>query len=267
MDIVFAALVISLVAALASALTLVSGFGLGTILLPAFALFFPVPTAVAATGVVHLLNNLFKGSLLHQRAHWPTVWRLGIPAIPAAIFGAWLLARLEIVPPLFHWTFAGQDHAPTGAGLGIGLLLILFALLEHSTRFQGLQAPPRLMPVGGVLTGFFGGLTGQQGALRSIFLLRAGLAPQNYVATGVMIALLVDVSRLGTYVAAFRRTGLDPHGREIVLVATATLAALLGAWLAARRIDKMTIGWIRNVVTGLMLLIGTALALGLIGTR
>ena len=50
--------VIGVVAFLASGLTLYSGFGLGTVLLPAFALFFPAPVAVAATGVVHLLNGL-----------------------------------------------------------------------------------------------------------------------------------------------------------------------------------------------------------------
>lgn len=267
MDLALAAFAIALVAAIASALTLVSGFGLGTILLPAFALFFPVPTAVAATGVVHLLNNIFKGGLLHRRTHWPTVWRIGIPAVPAAMFGAWLLAQLGTTPPLFHWTFAGQRHAPTGASVSIGLLLSLFAMLELWPRFQALQAPPRLMPLGGLLTGFFGGLTGQQGALRSIFLLRAGITPPNYVATGVMIALLVDVSRLGTYITTFHRTGLNPHGGEAFLVAIATLAALLGAWFAAQRIDKMTIGWIRVAVASLMLLVGIGLMLGLIGTR
>jgi hypothetical protein len=35
-----------------SGLTLFSGFGLGTVLMPAFAVFFPVPTAIAATAVV-----------------------------------------------------------------------------------------------------------------------------------------------------------------------------------------------------------------------
>ena len=80
-------IVIAVVAAFASALTLYSGFGLGTILLPAFVLFFPAPVAVAATGVVHLLNNLFKGTLLRKRADWVTVMKFGLLAVPAAIFG------------------------------------------------------------------------------------------------------------------------------------------------------------------------------------
>jgi len=69
-------LIIGTVAFLASGLTLYSGFGLGTVLLPAFALFFPAETAVAATGTVHLLNNLFKGGLLRRTADWRIVMRL-----------------------------------------------------------------------------------------------------------------------------------------------------------------------------------------------
>ena len=42
-------LVVGLAAFGASALTLFSGFGLGTLLLPAFALFFPADLAVAMT--------------------------------------------------------------------------------------------------------------------------------------------------------------------------------------------------------------------------
>jgi uncharacterized membrane protein YfcA len=55
--------IIAVVACLASLLTLISGFGLGTILMPVFGLFFPLPVAVALTGIVHLLNNIFKLSL------------------------------------------------------------------------------------------------------------------------------------------------------------------------------------------------------------
>jgi uncharacterized protein len=50
-------LVVCVVAVLMSALTLFSGFGLGMVLMPAFALFFPVPVAIAAAAVVNLANN------------------------------------------------------------------------------------------------------------------------------------------------------------------------------------------------------------------
>ena len=258
-------LLVALVAALASALTLYSGFGLGTLLLPAFALFFPAPVAVAATGVVHLLNNLFKGTLLWKRADWPTVLRFGIPAVPAAIGGAWILAQLGETARLFEWSANGRQLGPTGAGLTIGLLMILFAWLELQRWFQQLSAPARFIPVGGVISGFLGGLTGQQGALRSIFLLRTGLSAERFIATGAMIAVLVDLSRLGTYAASFGSGELRPEGREALLVAVGTVAAFAGAFIATRWIDKLTIGLVRHVVAGLMLVIGLALASGVIG--
>lgn len=257
--------VIAVVAALASALTLYSGFGLGTVLLPAFALFFPAPVAVAATGVVHLLNNLFKGALLRKRADWATVLRFGIPAVPAAVAGAWLLAWLGDTPRLFEWSAFDRRFGPTGAGLTIGLLMIAFAFLELQRWFQELKAPSRLMPLGGLVTGFFGGLTGQQGALRSMFLLRSGLGAESFIATGVMIAILVDLSRLATYAAAFTSAEPGPAGREGLLVLFGTLSAFIGAYLATRRLDKVTLGAVRYSVVGLMLLIGAAMAAGLLG--
>jgi hypothetical protein len=258
-------IVIALTAALASALTLYSGFGLGTILLPAFAIFFPVPVAVAATGVVHLLNNIFKAGLLWRQADWPIVLRFGLPAVPAAMAGAWALARLGDTPQLFTWEVHGQTFGPTGASLAVGALLLLFAGLELQRWFQQFSAPPRLMPLGGLLTGFFGGLTGQQGALRSIFLLRAGLAAKPFIATGVMIAILVDLARLSTYAAAFTSAGLNPAGREGLLVAVGTLSAFAGVWVATRHLEKVTIGAIRTTVAAMMAAIGIALCLGVLG--
>lgn len=256
---------IAIVAALASALTLYSGFGLGTILLPAFALFLPAELAVAATGVVHLLSNLFKGGLLRRSADWPTVTKFGIPAVPAAIAGAWLLAQLGDTSRLFEWSALDRSFGPTGAGLTIGLLMIVFAALELQRWFQQLKAPPSWISVGGLLTGFFGGLTGQQGALRSMFLLRAGLSAQGFIATGVMIAILVDLSRLATYAASFDAASFDPAGREGLLILVGTLSAFAGAYIATRNLDKVTIAGVRYSVAALMLVIGAAMAAGVIG--
>jgi len=57
-------LVVGASALLAAGLTMYSGFGLGTLMLPVFALFFPVEMAVVATALVHGANNVFKVSLL-----------------------------------------------------------------------------------------------------------------------------------------------------------------------------------------------------------
>jgi hypothetical protein len=258
-------LLIGGVALVASGLTLFSGFGLGTLLLPAFALFLPAPLAVAATGLVHLLNNVFKGTLLWRRANWRIVWRFGVPAVPAAIFGAWLLGRLGESGRLFMLELGAWTGGPTAAGLTIGLMLIAFALFELSPAVQRIRAPGRLMPLGGAVTGFLGGLTGQQGALRSMFLLKSGMDAAQFIATGVMIAILVDLSRVPTYGIHIAESASALSERDIWLVVTGTVAALLGAWLGARHVSKVTIAAVRYVVAALMMAIGGGLVSGAIG--
>ena len=82
-----------------------------------------------------------------------------------------------------------------GMWLGIALLamLLIFGLGELLPRAQGLSFSPRYLPLGGALSGFFGGLSGMQGALRSAFLVRANLSKEAFIATGVVVAALIDV--------------------------------------------------------------------------
>ena len=109
----------------------------------------------------------------------------------------------------------------------------------------------------GSLSGFFGGLSGNQGALRSPFLLKAGLSQAGYIATGVVIACLVDFTRLSVYGSHFSL----PGGTEnLPLLATATASAFLGAFLGARFMKKITMRAIQVLVA--VMLLGIALGLG-----
>jgi len=81
------------VALLVSALTLFSGFGLGTLLMPAFALLFPVEVAIAATAIVHLATNLLKVGLVGRKATAGIVLRFALPAAVMAMIGALLLKK------------------------------------------------------------------------------------------------------------------------------------------------------------------------------
>src|SRR5687767_9172242 len=119
-------IVICLVAFLASGLTFFSGFGLGTLLLPAFALFFPVEQAVALTGVVHFLTGLFKLGLVGRKADGAVLFRFGMPAFFAAFAGALALTRLADAPPVASYLVFGRAAEVTPAKLAIGGLLILF---------------------------------------------------------------------------------------------------------------------------------------------
>ncbi len=254
---------IPLVALVASCLTLFSGFGLGTLLTPAFALFFPLELAVPMTAVVHFANNLFKLGLLGRRADRGTVLRFGIPAIVASFAGAWLLFRLADVTPLFRYSLAGRSCSVTAVGAAIATLIVAFAIWEIVPRLAKLSFDARWLPAGGILSGFFGGLSGHQGALRSAFLLRAGLSKEGFVATGVVLACLVDVSRLVVYGIRVPWSGLRPN---IALLLVAVAAAFAGAFVGNRLLRKMTMRSIQVIVAVLLLAIAVGLGSGLIAS-
>ncbi|MBI4740034.1 MAG: TSUP family transporter [Betaproteobacteria bacterium] len=258
-------LLICVTALFASGLSLFSGFGLGTVLTPVFALFFPVPAAIAMTAVVHLSNNLFKIGLVGRDADWRTVARFGLPAAVAAFAGASLLALFAHLPALASYSLGGRLHEITPVKATIGLLIVAFALLELSPRFARLAFPPRWQPLGGLLSGFFGGLSGNQGALRAAFLIRAGLSKEAFVGTGAACTVLVDTVRLAVYGFAFQSGGQAVlQGDSGGLVLAATLSAFAGAWLGKRLLKKMTLRFVELTVAAMMVLIGGGLASGLL---
>ena len=122
---------ITLISLVVSGLTLFSGFGLGTLLMPAFALFFPVPTAIAATAVVHLANNLFKLALLGKQADWHVVARFSLPAALAALIGAAALVGFAELPALTHYELLGRTFEITPVKLVVGSLIFLCIALHN----------------------------------------------------------------------------------------------------------------------------------------
>lgn len=247
-------------------LTFFSGFGLGSLLLPVLAIFFPVDLAVAATAVVHLANNLFKAVLVGRHADRAIVARFGLPAVVAAFAGAALLVYLAALAPVARYAIGERAFEVTALKLVIAALVIGFAMFDLVPRLRSFALERRYLPLGGLLSGFFGGLSGHQGALRAAFLTKLGLTPQAFIATGVLIAVLVDVARLLVYGAHFARDlaadGLEP--RLLGLVAAATGAAFAGSFLGARLLRKVTIGALRAVIGVLLVALGAALAAGLV---
>ena len=241
----------------ASLLTLISGFGLGTLLLPVFAIFFPLELALSMTAVVHLLNELFKGTLLWRSIDWRVVLRFGVPGI----LGAWLGASSFIYFEGLPYLYPGVNNPVSATQVVIGLLMALFAVIELLPATAKWAVPPRFLVPGGLLSGFLGGLSGHQGALRSIFLLRYGMSKDAFIATGVAIACLVDVTRIPIYLREMPLGLLSERGP--LLLAT-TLAAFFGAWLGKRLIPKITLRGVQLVVGGLMLAIAAALLAGVL---
>ena len=106
--------IICLAAFIASGLTLFSGFGLGTLLMPVVAVFFPLEVAVAMTAVVHLANNLFKLLLLGRGADARVLLRFGIPAVLFAWIGAALLVDLSVEDAAIEYSLLGHAMSTSG---------------------------------------------------------------------------------------------------------------------------------------------------------
>jgi uncharacterized membrane protein YfcA len=256
-------LLLALFAACVALLTLFSGFGLGTLLMPAFALFLPVDAAVAATAVVHAANNLFKAGLLAGEVDRGVVLRFGLPAVAASFVGAFALTSLAGQASLHDWDFLGRSAHVTPAKLVMGLLILAFALFELVPRLRGLRAPARWLPIGGMLSGFFGGLSGHQGALRAIFLAPLEMTPARFAGTQAIIALCVDGARLIVYGAAFRLASEDGAALPWPLIATVTCAAFAGSFIGKKLLTKITLTGLHRVIGALLLVVGVALALGI----
>ena len=140
-------------------------------------------------------------------------------------------------------------------------MIIAFTVAELSPSFERLSFGKKYLPLGGLLSGFLGGLSGHQGALRSAFLVKCGLSKEGFIATGVVIACLVDFSRISVYSTHMIHGGIQDNG---LLLFAATASAFLGAWLGTRLVKKVTLRTIRNVVSAMLIVIAVLLGSGLI---
>jgi len=254
-------LVIALIAFGASILTFFSGFGLGTILLPAFALFFPVHIAIAMTGIVHFLNNIFKMVLVAKNTNFQVLIRFGLPAMIASFVGASLLLTIEHLPSIYSYNLFDKQFEITPIKLIISIILLIFSILEFIPKFKNLQFDKNKLIYGGLLSGFFGGLSGIQGALRTAFLVKSGLSKEAFIATGVVIASLIDISRLSVYISRFDNANLMDN---IYLLILAIISAILGAIIGNKLLKKVTMKSIQIVVAIMLIIISVLMGAGVI---
>jgi uncharacterized membrane protein YfcA len=252
---------IPLVAGGSALLTFFSGFGLGTLLLPAFLIFFPAPIAILLTAIVHLLNNLFKGTLVFRNASLDLVLRFGIPSIVGAFMGARLLAWLGQSDILYSYSMWDRTFDVTWLNVCLGLLMLAFTCLEWIPRLKDKQLSDRWLIPGGILSGFFGGLSGHQGALRSLFLVKTGISKEVFIGTGVMIAVMVDITRLSAYLSVENFEQVQSHAG---LILCGVLAAFGGSWFGNAQLKKVTLEFVRHTVATLMLIISVLMFMGIL---
>ena len=162
---------------------------------------------------------------------------------------------------MYQYTLGTNTFQILPIKLTIGILLIFFALFDVIPKLAGLQFDKKYLVVGGLLSGFFGGLSGNQGALRSAFLIRANLTKEAFIATGVVIACLVDISRLSIYYGDIFNS---EQAINYQLVTAATLCAFMGAYIGNKLVKKITIKSLQLIVAFALIVFGILLSAGII---
>jgi len=257
---------VAVAALIVSALTLFSGFGLGTLLLPVFALFMSVEMAVAATSVVHGANNVLKLFVVGKHAERSLVLKVGIPAVLAAFAGAGLLGVVSRFGEILSYRIGNRDAVITPIKLVMALLMVAFALLELLPRLRDLKFDRKYLVLGGLLSGFFGGLSGHQGALRSAFLAKVGISKEGFVGTNAVIGFLVDLARIPIYLILLLkgRGSSEIDTSQWPLVVTGVAFAFAGVFLGSKLLHVVTLRTVQNLTGGLLLLIAIGLGTGVL---
>jgi uncharacterized protein len=263
-------LLVFLCSALAGLLTLYSGFGLGTLLMPVYALFFPIEVAIAGTAVVHLGHNAFKAAAIWRHADWSLVLRFGVPAALAAFVGAEALGYVSHLGEVARYRIGPVPAVVTPAKILVAALVAVFVLLDLVPAWRGRLALRREhLVAGGAISGFFGGFSGHQGALRSAFLAKLCPTPQAFIGTGAVVAFMIDSARLAVYALLFLVLGVGAgskftHVDGWSLIATGIAGAACGTAMAKLFLHRLTMGVLRGVTGGLLLTIAGLLALGIV---
>lgn len=204
---------------IASAIGTMTGFGTSTIMVPLLSLFFPLPIVLLFVGVIHLFGDIWKMLFFKKGFDWKLILLFGIPGIIASF----LAARLPL-------TLSGELLQRS-----LGLFLIIYVVFLWFRPAWHMKPSTGNALLGGGLSGFFSGVFGVGGAIRSAFLSAYDIPKSVFLFTSGMIRLLIDSSRVTQYLLS----GVRVQGFLLVALLMCIPVSLLGAYLAKYLIDKI----------------------------
>ncbi len=230
---------VGVAAVVAGAIAAVSGFGIGSLLTPVLMLSMPVAHAIAVLAIPHAWATTLRWMRLRSEVDLPTFKQFGIASAIGGSTGAALQGRLD----------------SSLLTLVLASLLVLAGSTEFFRRPIPLPQTPFWRLLGGVLSGLFGGLVGNQGGIRAAALLGFQLRPRQLVATATAAALLVDAARLPVYLLSGGPVIADAAPLWISASAGVTIGTLLGVPVLGRISESAY----RRMIGALLLGLGVSL--------
>jgi len=222
----------------------VAGFGSSTVLMPVALFFTDFKTAIFLVGCFHLFNNLFKVQLFYKSIDPKIFLLFGIPSICFAFLGAQIVINFPAEALIMF----------------LGIFLMTFSVIAFLNPQVTVKATKFNAILGGGFSGLLAGLIGLGGAIRAIFLICFNLPKEIYIATSAAIALVIDLTRLATYLWG----GLIQQYEYFILLPFLVVTAYLGVNTGKKLLVKIDQKLMRKIVLILILIVGLKLIAGIL---
>ncbi|MCL4229520.1 TSUP family transporter [Candidatus Dependentiae bacterium] len=176
-------LIITFFTIVASAITTLVGFGVGTIMTPILVLFLPYEQALIVVGWIHMASSFMKMMAFRKYIDWSILLMCAIPAMFVSVLGAGLI------------TFVDRNLFVRFLG---GAVLV-YVLLEFLNPTFSIRKSSSALIIGGAITGFSAGFFGLRGILVAMMLSSFGLTKEIFIGVTGAFSVLVDIVRLAMY--------------------------------------------------------------------
>ena len=210
--------------------------GLSLLFVAVFAAIMPARRSTGVVLPLLILGDVVAFLSYRRHAHWGHVWRLFPWAAAGVIAGYLAMGRM--------------NDRQTGIAIGAIVVALTFLHLARRAR-PGLPGEERarwFAPVIGVLAGFTTIVSNAAGPLMVIYLLAMRLPKMEYMGTGAVFFLLLNLFKIPFMIAL----GLITQGSltlNLALAPAVIAGAVLGRWLLGKINQRM----FENIALGLTL--------------
>ena len=208
--------------------------GLAPLFIAIFANLLPTRQATGVVLPLLICGDVVAVASYRSHAHWRMLGRLFPWAGAGVVLGAFALGHID-------------DRQ---ARVMIGAIILALVAMYALRRFRPEQAPPPdrlwLAAATGVLAGFTTLVANAAGPLMVIYLLAMGLPKMEFMGTGAVFFLLLNLFKV-PFVA---HLGLITPGSLTLNVVLAP-AVLAGAWLGRRILSRMNQGLFEGIALAL----------------
>jgi uncharacterized membrane protein YfcA len=225
-----------LVSFLAGMTASVAGFGIGSLLIPLVSIRTGTKIAIALVSLPHFLGTALRFWLLKAKVNRKILIRFGLLSAIGGLAGA--LLHTFFVSDILRIVFSTMLIV---AGT-IGVLKI-----SERLRFGKIGAA-----VAGFASGFFGGLVGEQGGIRSVALLNFDVEKEAFIATATATGLIVDAVRMPTYFL----TQSNQISEFLFLIVLTSIPVLFGTLAGNVVLKRIPEAFFKRTVSLLILVLG-----------